>query len=173
MPAGIVSTRLRPWLDVTFVPVACRIDEQTIGFDFDVEVYNSGSAAARDTRIEATLFNAGANQEQAIAAFMSRPTMEGEALAPIGPLQRMSVRLSLEASRASIEQFETGGRQFFVPVIAFNASYRWSSGAGQTSGSALLGRESGAERLAPLRVDLGNRAFAGLGARSLPTGVRK
>jgi len=128
---------------------------------------------ARETRIEATLFNAGPNQEEAIAAFMAKPVMQADPLPPIGPLQRSNFRLSLQASRASIEQFEVGGRQLFVPVIAFNATYHWSSGAGQTSGSALLGRESGAEKLAPLRVDVGNGAFAGLGTRVLPTGVRR
>jgi len=170
---GMVSARLRPWLDVSVMPVACRIDNQSIGFDFDIEVLNSGSAPARETRIEATLFNAGPNQEEGIAAFMAKPTMESDPLPPIGPLQRSNFRLSLQASRASIEQFEVGGRQLFVPVIAFNATYHWSSGAGQTSGSALLGRESGAEKLAPLRVDVGNGAFAGLGTRVLPTGVRR
>ena len=170
---GIVSARLRPWLDVSLMPVACRIDDQYIGFDFDIEVLNSGSAPARETRIEATLFNAGPNQEEAIAAFMAKPVMQADPLPPIGPLQRSNFRLSLQASRASIEQFEVGGRQLFVPVIAFNATYHWSSGAGQTSGSALLGRESGTEKLAPLRVDVGNGAFAGLGTRVLPTGVRR
>ena len=155
------------------MPVACRIDDQYIDFDFDIEVLNSGSAPARETRIEATLFNAGPNQEEAIAAFMAKPVMQADPLPPIGPLQRSNFRLSLQASRASIEQFEVGGRQLFVPVIAFNATYHWSSGAGQTSGSALLGRESGTEKLAPLRVDVGNGAFAGLGTRVLPTGVRR
>lgn len=172
-PVGIVSTRLRPWLDVTFLPVACRIDEQRISFEFDIDVYNTGSGPARDTRIEATLFNAGANQEQAIAAFMAAPTNAAEPLGPIGPLQRVSLRMTLEASRASIEQFAVGGRQVFVPVIAFNATYHWSGGAGQTSGSALLGRETGSEKLGPLRIDLGNRAFAGLGTRPLPSAIRK
>ena len=173
VPVGIVSTRLRPWLDVTFLPVACRIDEQRISFEFDIDVYNTGSGPARDTRIEATLFNAGANQEQAIAAFMAAPTNAAEPLGPIGPLQRVSLRMTLEASRASIEQFAVGGRQVFVPVIAFNATYHWSGGAGQTSGSALLGRETGSEKLGPLRIDLGNRAFAGLGTRPLPSAIRK
>jgi hypothetical protein len=149
------------------------MDDELLTFEFDIEVYNSGSGPARDTRIEASLFNAGPNQEQGIAAFMASPAMEAQPLGPIGPLQRVVFRLSLEAQRSSIEQFEVNGRRLFVPVLAFNATYHWSGGIGQTSGSALIGLETGAEKLAPLRADLGTRAVTGLGARPLPGSVRK
>jgi hypothetical protein len=172
-PTGIVSARLRPWLEVTVIPVACRVDDERVEFEFEIEILNSGAGPARDTRVQATLFNAGPTQEQDISAFMARPELGGEPLAVVGPLQRMSFRTSLIASRASMQVFKLGGRQMFVPVIAFNATYRWGGGEGQTSGSYLLGRDTGAEKLAPLRADLGPRAFGGLGTRPLATAVRR
>ena len=172
-PVGIVSTRLRPWLEVTLIPVACQVDGEQVVFELEIELFNSGAALARDPRLHATLFNAGPTQEQDIGAFMARPAIEGEPLASLGPLQRMNFRISLAASRASLQLFELGGRQVFVPLIAFNATYRWSGGEGQTSASYLIGRDTGAEKLAPIRADLGPRALGGLGTRPLPNAVRR
>jgi hypothetical protein len=168
----MVSTRLRPWLDVSMLPMTCRIDGQQVAFEFDIDVFNSGAAPAREINIAATLLNAGPDQDQEIAAFIARGIAEGEPLAPLAPLQRVTFRTALVAPRASLQLFEAGGRQLFVPLVVFNALYRWSGGAGQTAGSALIGRETGADKLAPLRADSGPQAFGGLGARPLPTGVR-
>lgn len=154
------------------VPMTCQLDDQQAAFEFEIEVFNSGAAPARDIYIAATLLNAGPGQDQDIAAFLSRPIAEGEPLPPIAPLQRVTFRTSLVVQRASLQLFEAGGRQVFVPVLAFNALYRWSGGAGQTAGSSLVGRDTGGEKLAPLRADVGPRAFGGLGARALPTVLR-
>ncbi|MGZ2412141.1 hypothetical protein ACUXST_001562 [Sphingomonas sp. F9_3S_D5_B_2] len=170
---GIVSSRLRPWLEVTLVPTECRLDGEQVAIEFEIDLLNSGGAPARDILVEATLFNAGPTQEQDIGAFMAKPRPEGEPLAAIPPLQRINFRTSLIAPRANLQLFEMGGRHVFVPVLAFNAMYRWSGGEGQTSGSYLIGRDTGSEKLAPLRADAGPSAFRGLGARPLPTGVRK
>jgi hypothetical protein len=69
--------------------------------------------------------------------------------------------------------FDVAGRKVFVPLIAFNALYRWSGGDGQSSISYLLGRDTKGEKMAPFRLDLGPRVFRGIGARPLPVGVRK
>jgi hypothetical protein len=168
-----VSSRLRPWIDVTIAAVACHLDEGQAAFDFDVELLNSGAAPAREVLLEARLFNAGPTQEQDIGAFMTQPVGQGERIALIAPLQRANFHTSLAVPRAGLQLFELGGREVFVPVIAFNALYRWSGGEGQTSASYLLGRETGAEKLAPLRADLGARTIGGLGTRPLPTGLRR
>jgi len=68
---------------------------------------------------------------------------------------------------------EAGGRQVFVPLLAFNAFYRRGSGAGQTSVGYLVGRETKAGKMAPFRLDQGARIFRGLGTRQLPNGVRR
>lgn len=172
-PVGIVATRLRPWLDVTLTPVACRFEGDQVGVQFDVELFNSGAAPARDILVEATLFNASATQEQDIGAFMLRPVGEGDRIEAIPPLQRMNFRSSLVVSRSNLQVFEVGDRQVFVPVLAFNAIYRWSGGDGQTSGSYLVGAETGAEKLAPMPGDLDSRTLTRLGGRLLPTAIRR
>jgi hypothetical protein len=169
---GIVSTRLRPWIDIGFRPLRCILEEQRLVVEFELDLFNSGSSPARAVLAEATLFNAGPTQDEQIGAFFANPVGEGERIVVIPPLKRVSIRTQVVAPREQIQAYELAGRQVFVPVIAFNALYRWSSGDGQTSVSYLLGRDTKSEKMAPFRLDLGPRIFRGLAAHLLPTGVR-
>ncbi len=170
--AGIVSTRLRPWLELNFEPIRCVVDEEKVTFEFELGLFNSGNAPARDVLIEATLFNAGPKQDHEIAAFFKSPVGQGQRIASIPPLQRMRVRTEVSAPKAGLQLFEIGGRHVIVPLIGFNALYRWGMSDGQTSQSFLLGRDTHGEKLAPFRMDLGPRVFRGLAARPLPQSVR-
>ena len=171
-PVGIVSTRLRPWVELGFKPTRCVLDEENVTFEFELELFNSGSAAAREVLLEATVFNAGPAQESEIAAFFSSPVGQGDRIAAIAPLKRVSVTPRVTVPRSGVQLFEVAGRQVFVPLIGFNVLYCWGGGEGQTSNSFLLGRDTKGEKLAPFRIDLGPRVFRGLGARPLPQGVR-
>jgi hypothetical protein len=172
-PAGIVSTRLRPWIEIAFAPLGCVVDDEKISVEFEVQIVNSGSVPARDVLVEASIFNASATQEQDLGTFFSRPAGQGERIDALPPLQSVTMRTTLVAPRANIQLFELAGRQVFVPLVAFNALYRWGGGRGQTSASYLLGRETKSDKLGPLRADLGPRTFTGLGVKQLPTGLRK
>jgi hypothetical protein len=169
---GIVSTRLRPWIEIGFTPLRCTLEDERVIVEFDLELFNSGSAPARAVLVEATLFNAGPAQDQEIGAFFENPVGQGERIVVIPPLQRISVRTQVIAPRSQMQAYELGGRQVFVPLIAFNALYRWSGGEGQTSVSYLLGRDTKGEKMAPFRLDLGPRIFRGIAGRLLPVGVR-
>ena len=170
---GLVSTRLRPWVEIGVQPLRCILDDQQITVEFELELFNSGSAPARAVLAEATLLNAGPDQERSVRQFFENPVGEGERIIAIPPLKRFQVRTKVTAPRNQLQPYEMAGHTVFVPVIAFNALYRWSSGEGQTSASYLLGRDTKGEKLAPFRLDLGPRIFRGLGARLLPTGVRQ
>ncbi|NUT00903.1 MAG: hypothetical protein HOP96_08025, partial [Sphingomonas sp.] len=65
-PVGIVSTRLRPWLEIEFAPAAAIVDSEKGAIQFEVTVFNSGSAPARDVLVEAALFNAGTEHDPVI-----------------------------------------------------------------------------------------------------------
>ena len=171
-PAGIVSSRLRPWVDLGFAPIGCAVDDDRVVMEFEVQLTNSGSAPARDVLVEASMFNAGASQDQDIGGFFARPKGEGDRIEVIAPLQQISIRHSLVAPRQNVQVFEVGGKQVFVPLVAFNVLYRAGSNGGQTSGAFMVGRETNSEKLGPLRADLGPKAFGNLGTRPLEIGVR-
>jgi hypothetical protein len=170
---GLVSTRLRPWLELGFHPVRCIVDEQQVTIEFEAELFNSGSAPARAVLAEASLFNAGPAQDQELGAFFANPVGAGERIVEIPPLKRVALRSQVAVPLDQVQRYDLGGHQVFVPVIAFNALYRWSAGDGQTSVSYLLGRDTKSDKLGPFRLDLGPRVFRGLAARQLPVGIRQ
>lgn len=170
---GIVSTRLRPWVDLGFQPLRCILEDHQVTVEFEIELFNSGSAPARAVLAEATLINAGANQDRDVEAFFANPVGQGERIVTIPPLKRVSIRTKVVAPREQVQAYELAGKQVFVPVIAFNVLYKWSTGEGQTSASYLLGRDTKGDKLAPFRLDLGARIFRGLAARQLSVGVRQ
>jgi hypothetical protein len=171
-PVGIVSSRLRPWIDVAFAPLGCIVEDERVTIEFEVQLTNTGGAPARDLLVEASMFNAGATQEQDIGAFVAKPLGQGERIEAIAPLQNVSIRTSLVAPRQNIQLFELGGHQVFVPLIAFNVLYRLSNGPAQTSVAYMLGRDTKSDKLGPFRVDDAPRSFAKLGTHPLPIGVR-
>jgi hypothetical protein len=170
---GTVSTRLRPWIEIGFQPLRCIVDDKQVAIEFEAELFNSGSAPARAVLAEASLFNAGPAQDQELGTFFANPVGAGERIVEIAPLKRVALRSQVVTPLANVQRYELAGKQVFVPVIAFNALYRWSSGEGQTSVSYLLGRDTQSDKLGPFRLDLGPRVFRGLAARLLQIGVRQ
>lgn len=170
--AGVVSSRLRPWIDVAFQPLNCAVEDDKVTIDFELELFNSGSAPARAVLAEASLFNAGADQDQALGAFFAKPAGSGERIVTIEPLKRVALRHQVVVERSQVTEYELAGHKVFVPVIGFNALYRWSGGEGQTSAAYLLGRDTSSDKLGPFRLDMGRRSFGAIAGRPLPVGVR-
>jgi hypothetical protein len=172
-PMGIVSTRLRPTLEIEFVPQRAVINDDGATIEFEIGVFNSGSAPARDVLVEAALFNAGPEQDQSIGAFFARPTAAGEPIPALPPLQRMAFNHALTMTREQMRLFNVEDRSVFVPVIGFNALFKWSGGDGQTSASYIIGRDGNGDTLAPFRADVGAKVFRDVSAREHSLAVRK
>lgn len=171
--AGIVSTRLRPWLDIEFTPERTVVDNDKVSIEFVLSIFNSGSAPARDILVEGGLFNAGPLQDKQIALFFENPVAKGQRIPALAPLQRLAVRSAVALRRAEVQPIEVEGRVLLVPLVAFNALYRFGSAEGQTSASYLVGKQTKGEKLAPFRLDIGPRIFRGLAGRAHELRVRK
>lgn len=169
---GIVSSRLRPNLEIAVQPLRCLVEGDRVVLEFELELFNTGTAPARAVQAEAGLLNAGGTNEQELAAFYSRPVGSGEQIDAIGPMKRMAFTSQVIAPRASLPDYEVGGRKAIVPVLAFNALYQWSGGQAQTSAAFLVGQETRSEKLAPFVSEGPSREFRGLGAHLLPASVR-
>ena len=177
VPAGggaIVSTSLRPWIELEFQPERTIVEEENITIEFVVVLYNSGSAPARDVLVEATMFNASPAQDHQIGAFFAQPAGRGNRIEMIKPLQRVVVQTAMTVPRSQIRPLLADGRPLLVPMAALTALYRLGSNShGQTSASYLVGKETGTDKLAPFQLDLGPRVFRGLAAREHQLRVRK
>ena len=172
-PVGIVSTRLRPELELQFNPGRVRVDDGQVTLEFEAQIVNSGSGPARDVLVEAAMFNAGPTQDKEISAFFERPVAAGDRVAIIAPLKSLGFKTAVAMSREQLRQFQAGDRAVFVPLVGFNLLYRWSGGDAQTSVSFLVGRATGGEKLAPFSLDQVPRDFDRLAARELDTRLRK
>ena len=171
---GVVSTRLRPWIELEFMATRAVITDDTATVHFDIILYNSGSAPAREVLIEGRMFNAGSDQDREIVDFFDHPVAKGNTIAQIPPLSRVELKSAVSMPRASMMEYQVDGRRLFVPLVGFNTLYRAGASEGQTSASYIVGRggEDGG-KMAPLRLDLGPRIFRGLGARQHSVGVRR
>ena len=173
IPGGIVSTGLRPWIDVELTPDRALLDENGVAIAFEVTLFNSGSAAARDVVIEARLLNAGTQQDAELSAFFTAPATAGDPIPQIAPYVRIPLRSAVRLTRAEVREYEVEGRKLFVPMVAISVRYRWSSGSGHSAAGFLVGQGAeGQEKLAPLRLDRGSRSWTGLGARRYEKGLR-
>jgi hypothetical protein len=164
----MVTTSLRPAVELQLIPGRLILDEQAATVEFDLIVGNSGSGPARDVAIHAVMVNAGPDQDQLLSGFFAQPPAVSEPIAAILPLKRLPLRSSVVMPRAQLREFSAGDRRVFVPVLAFKAHYRWSGGDVQLAKSFLVGRDSAGGKLAPFRVDQGPRVFGDLAARELP-----
>ena len=172
-PRGIVSTGLRPWIDVELSPDRALLDEAGVAIAFEVTLFNSGSAAARDVIIEARLLNAGTSQDIELSAFFNAAEAPGDPIPQIAPYARIPLRSAVRLPLAEIREYEIEGRKLFVPMVAISVRYRWSSGDGQSAAGFLVGQGAeGQEKLAPLRLDRGARSWKGLGVRRYEKGLR-
>lgn len=170
---GIVTTRLRPQLEIGFRPISCLVEDHQVTLEFEVELFNSGKAPARGVLVEASLFNASNEQDKQLEAFFANPLARGERIPAIPQLKSVRLTSKVVTPREHVQVYEVNNRKVFVPIIAFNGLYRWGSGEGQTSVSFLLGIDTKREKMAPFRVDLGRRTYTSLAARELPTVLRR
>ena len=173
VPTGVVSTRLRPWLEIELNPDRGVVDDEKAAVAFELSVYNSGSVPARDVVLEATLFAAGPAQDQQIKLFFDNPVGKGDPIPVIPPMKRATVNTVVFIARDKVRPIEVEGRSLFVPVIAVNALYSSGTTKAQTSASFIVGKQTSGEKLAPFRLDLGRRIFRGLAAREHELKIRK
>jgi hypothetical protein len=169
---GLVASSLRPWIEIGFNPTRCVLDNDKVAIEFELELFNSGSQPARSVRVDVALFNASNDQDEQIGAFIANPEGAGESI-DIPPLKRVGLKAQVAIARSEVKAYEMAGRRVFLPVVAFNALYGAGGGEGQTSTTYLLGRDTKNEKLGPFRIDAGPRIFRGIGARELPTVLRR
>jgi hypothetical protein len=170
----VVSTRLRPWVDLDLGLSEVVLTEQEAVLSFRLTLANGGMASARGLVVEALALNAGDTQSSELATFYARPDGEQVGVAELPRLGSSDLTHDVRMPRAAIREYVMQGRRLFVPIIAFNVGYRWSGGTGRTSAAFLVGFEQpGSDRLAPLGLDEGPRRLAGLGVRRLEDQVRR
>ena len=151
----------------------------TIGYR--LMLHNRGNRAAEDILVRSLITNADPQQQQALF----QPFFAGETGLPVhsvvsiapGETQALIGEMRLDAQ--AIAAIPMGERALLIPLIAFDAHYRWtgagtgagtsdSEGAGRTGRVFIIGEERSppVERLSPFRLDLGPRHYPAPGTRA-------
>ena len=173
-PPGVVTSGLRPWIELELEPSRALVTDEQAAIAFDVTLFNSGSAPARDVAVEARLINAGQQQDAELSQFYTSDSTAKDKIPTVAPLSRITLKSAVRLPRSAVQEYEVEGRKLFMPMVAVNSRYRWSSGEGQSAASFLVGpaaNDSG--KLAPLRLDQGKRGWRSLAARRYEKGIRR
>lgn len=174
-PAGLVAARLRPWIELELEPSQAVVSDEQAAIAFDVTLFNSGSAPARDVAVEACLINAGQQQDVQLSEFYTTPGEVRDKIPTVAPMTRITLKSAVRLPREAVQEYEVEGRKLFMPMVAVSSRYRWSSGEGQSGASFLVGSATAKDdaKLGPLRLDQGARGWKKLAARRYEKGIRK
>ena len=93
--------------------------------------------------VEGRMFNAGPDQDRELGVFFERPAAKAAPIPEIAPLTRVELKSAVALPRAAVHEYEVEGRKLFVPIVGFNAHYRFGTSHGQTSASFIVGRGGG------------------------------
>jgi hypothetical protein len=167
---GGVGISLRPRLELQFKPdrAAATLTETSV--QYELVIINAGNKMAKNVRVQARMFNAGAEQEREIGDFFADP---GEDRVPVAipgipPRGQATFRNQVTMPKDQVREITIQGRRLFVPMVAFNVLYDWDPNhSGQTSTSYLVGREAPtpSEKMGAFRLDLGPRLYRSVGQR--------
>lgn len=173
-PPGVITSGLRPWIELELEPSQALVTDEQAAIAFDVTLFNSGSAPARDVAVEARLLNAGQEQDVELSQFYTSDSAAKDKIPQVAPLSRITLKSAVRLPRSAVQEYEVEGRKLFMPMVAVNSRYRWSSGEGQSAASFLVGPAANdGGKLAPLRLDQGKRGWRSLAARRYEKGIRR
>jgi hypothetical protein len=172
---GIVASGLKPKIEFEVVPIRAETDgAEGAALDVDIIIMNRGSAPARDVLVDALLLNAGPQVDAEVGRFFLQPPTKGERVPLIAPMSSVTIPARLEVDSAKLAPLVVEGRKLLVPLIAVNASYRWSGGEMNDASSFLIGRgDAEGGKMAPFRIDRGARSWTGLAARLHSSGLER
>ena len=173
----VVGVQIRPWLQLEFKPDRAAATLTEAAVQYELAISNVGNAVARNVRIEARMFNAGAEQEREIKDFFASPVDEGRSaqVLAIPPRKGARLRNVVAMPKELVREINVQGRRLFIPLVAFNVVYEWGEGkSGQTSMSYLVGREpdTPSDRMGAFRLDLGPRVYRSVAQRPSEVAVR-
>ncbi|WP_336951810.1 hypothetical protein [Sphingobium aromaticivastans] len=172
-PAPAASER--PWLDLAMEVQAARLTLMGATIGYTLTLHNRGNRAAEDILVRSLIANADAQQQTLFQQFFAGETgLPVHSIVSIAPGETQKLTGEMRLNAQEIAAIQMGQRALLIPLIAFDAQYRWtdlagdSEGTGRTGGAFIVGEEQTppVERLSPFRLDLGPRQYRTPGSRA-------
>ncbi|UZW54819.1 hypothetical protein NUH86_15245 [Sphingobium sp. JS3065] len=162
----------RPWLDISMEVQAARLTLMGATIGYALTVHNRGERTAEDILVRSLIANADAQQQALFQQFFAGETgLPVHSIVSIAPGGTQTLTGEMRLDAQAIEAIRMGQRALLIPIIAFDAQYRWageSEGIGRTGRAFIVGEEQSpqVERLSPFRLDLGPRQYRAPGSRA-------
>lgn len=172
-PAPAASER--PWLDLAMEVQAARLTLMGATIGYTLTLHNRGNRAAEDILVRSLIANADAQQQTLFQQFFAGETgLPVHSIVSIAPGETQKLTGEMRLNAQEIAAIQMGQRALLIPLIAFDAQYRWtdlagdSEGTGRTGRAFIVGEEQTppVERLSPFRLDLGPRQYRTPGSRA-------
>jgi hypothetical protein len=173
-PAPRVTARTieedRPEIEITLIPKRAGTNLTSAAVDYQVELRNTGSVAARDIRFGIYMLSASATQANDLQMIFTA-TVDQPALPPFELAAGADVQLSGMAllPRENLNVMTIDGKPWFVPVLAMKAEYRWGENVGApgvATAAHMIGIDRGeGAKMAPFRLDTGPHMHPGVSHR--------
>ncbi|WP_041390503.1 hypothetical protein [Sphingobium chlorophenolicum] len=164
------ATADRPWLDLAMEVQAARLTLMGATIGYALTIHNRGAQAAEDILVRSLIANADAQQQALFQQFFAGETgLPVHSIVSIAPGQTQKLTGEMRLDAQAIAAIQMGQRALLIPVIAFDAQYRWAGeGIGRTGCAFIVGEEQSppVERLSPFRLDLGPRQYRTPGSRA-------
>lgn len=174
-PPAPQSNTDRPWIDISMEVKAARLSLMGATIGYTLTLHNRGSQAAEDILVRNIIANADAGQQAMLQQFFGGATgLPVHSMVSLRAGESQSLTGELRLLLDQITPVQMGGRAMLIPLVAFDAQYRWMAGDGEPAGTGrtgrafLIGQEQSppAERLSPFRLDLGPRQYRAPGSRA-------
>lgn len=153
---------------------SARLSLMGATINYVLTLHNRGSRPAEDLLIRSLITNADAGQQPLLQQFFAGSVgLPIHSVVSVAPGERQSLIGELRLLPDQIAPVQMDGRALLVPLVAFDAQYRWNEdgnpvGTGRTGRAFIVGQEQSppADRLAPFRLDLGPRQYRTPGSRA-------
>ena len=164
----------RSWIDMSMEVRGARLSLMGATINYVLTLHNRGTLPAEDLLIRSLIANADANQQAMLQQFFAGSAgLPTHSIVAIAPGERQSLTGELRLLPDQIAPVQMGNRALLIPLVAFDAQYRWNEddkpvGAGRTGRAFIIGEEKTppADRLAPFRLDQGPRQYRAPGSRA-------
>ncbi len=142
--------------------------------NYVLTLHNRGSRTAEDVLVRGLIGNTDAGQQALMQQFFAGSAgLPIHSVVSVAPGDRHSLTGELRLLPDQIAPVQVQGRALLIPLVAFDAQYRWSEGGdpvgtGRTGKAFIVGQEQSppADRLSPFRLDLGPRQYRTPGSRA-------
>ncbi|HEX7742883.1 MAG TPA: hypothetical protein VF442_10705 [Sphingobium sp.] len=174
-PPPAPQTADRPWIDLAMEVRGARLSLMGATITYVLTLHNRGQRPAEDLLIRTLIANADTGQQAMLQQFFAGAVgLPTHSVVSVAPGESHSLTGELRLLPDQIAPVQMDGRALLIPLVAFDAQYRWTdegseaSGAGRTGGAFIVGQEKSppADRLAPFRLDLGPRQYPTPGSRA-------